>query len=93
MVDGEVLQYIREYGLWSAAAKIAGLTAALSQNPDDAQLHIERGTGYFRRNEWGAAINDFRRAEQLAPENCEARQYVDMAEEILQFRYKDVYNP
>lgn len=93
MVDGEVLQYIREHGLWSAAAKIAGLTAALSQNPDDAQLHIERGKCYFRRNEWGAAINDFRRAEQLAPENREARQYIDMAEEILQFRYKDVYNP
>ena len=25
--------------------------------------------------------------------NDEARQYIDMADEILQFRYKDIYNP
>ena len=54
---------------------------------------MERGNCYFRRNEWGPAINDFRRAEQFAPENDEARQYIDMADEILQFRYKDIYNP
>lgn len=93
MVDGEVLKYIRERGLWTAASKIAGLTAAIGQTPDDAQLYIERGKCYFRRNEWGAAINDFRRAGQLAPDNDEARQFIDMAEEILQFRYKDIYNP
>ena len=79
--------------LWTAASKIAGLTAAIERTPDDAQLYLERGKCYFRRNEWGPAINDFRRAEQLAPENDEARQYIDMADEILQFRYKDIYNP
>ena len=93
MVDGDVLQYIREHGLWTSASKIAGLTAAIERTPDDAQLYLERGKCYFRRNEWGPAINDFRRAEQLAPENDEARQYIDMADEILQFRYKDIYNP
>ena len=93
MVDGDVLQYIREHGLWTSASKIAGLTAAIERKPDDAQLYLERGKCYFRRNEWGPAINDFRRAEQLAPENDEARQYIDMADEILQFRYKDIYNP
>ena len=93
MVDGDVLQYIREHGLWTSASKIAGLTAAIERTLDDAQLYLERGKCYFRRNEWGPAINDFRRVEQLAPENDEARQYIDMADEILQFRYKDIYNP
>ncbi len=93
MVDGDVLQYIREHGLWTSAAKIASLTAAMAREPKNAQLYLERGKCYFRRNEWGAAINDFRRAEELAPGNGEARQFIDMAEEILEFRYKDIYNP
>lgn len=93
MVDGDVLQYIREHGLWTSAFENSGANGRHRTYADDAQLYLERGKCYFRRNEWGPAINDFRRAEQLAPENDEARQYIDMADEILQFRYKDIYNP
>jgi nicotinate-nucleotide adenylyltransferase len=54
---------------------------------------LERGKCYFRKNEWGSAINDFRKAEELAEDKTEARQYIEMAEEILEYRYKDIYNP
>ena len=39
------------------------------------------------------SLNDFNRALALDTDNAEARQYVEMAREILEFRYKDLYNP
>ena len=93
MVDGEVLRYIREHGLWTPARKIADLTAAIGHEPENAGLYVERGKCHFRRNEWGSAINDFRSACRIDPDNTEARQFIEMAEEILEFRYKDIYNP
>ncbi len=88
MVDSEVLRYIREHGLWTPARVIADLTAAIERAPD-----LERGKRYFRRNEWGSAVNDFNRAREIAPDCTEAQQFIEMAEEILEFRYKDIYNP
>ena len=73
--------------------KITSLTVAISQSPERAELYLERGKCYFRKNEWGSAINDFRKAEELAEDKTEARQYIEMAEEILEYRYKDIYNP
>lgn len=93
MVDAEVLQYIREHGLWTAARRIADLTAAIERSPANAELYMQRGKCYFRRNEWGSAINDFTRAREIEPDRTEARQFIEMAEEILAFRYKDIYNP
>lgn len=92
MIDKEVLQYIKQQGLWTLSRKIATLTAALSQE-ESAELYIERGKCYYRQNNWGNAINDFRKAEELKPELEEARQFREMVEEILEFRYKDIYNP
>ena len=93
MIDKEVREYIRGRGLWTLASKITSLTAAISQTPEKAELYLERGKCYFRKNEWGNAINDFRKAEELAEDKTEARQYIEMAEEILEYRYKDIYNP
>lgn len=47
----------------------------------------------YGRNEWGKALNDFNAALALEPENREAQEYVKMIHEILEFRYKDIYNP
>ena len=69
------------------------LSAAIEKSSDNAELYVERGKAYFRRNEWGSAINDFRKAEELAEDKTETRQYIEMAEEILEYRYKDIYNP
>ena len=51
------------------------------------------GREYFRRNEWGKALNAFRRVLATEPDDTESREYVKMIEEILEFRYKDIYNP
>jgi nicotinate-nucleotide adenylyltransferase len=93
MIDKEVREYIRSRGLWTLGSNITSLTMAISQSPERAELYLERGKCYFRKNEWGSAINDFRKAEELAEDKTEARQYIEMAEEILEYRYKDIYNP
>ena len=74
-----VLEYIRKNGLFPACNEIAELK--------------ERGIGSFRRNEWGNALNTFRKVLEINPDDTEAKEYIKMIEEILAFRYKDIYNP
>lgn len=93
MVAPEVERYIREKGLWSPAHQIATLTALLGAHPDDAGLYVERGKWHYRLNAWGDALNDFNRALAIDPGHCEARQFAGMVQEILEYRYKDIYNP
>lgn len=93
MLDKEVIKYIRERGLWSIESKIERLTRQIDEQAASAEHYLERGKCYYRQNEWGKAINDFRRAEQLSGGNTEAEQFRRMAEEILEYRYKDIYNP
>ena len=92
MLDGDVIRYIRERDLWSIESKIERLTALIEQDAT-AKHHIERGKCYYRLNAWGKAINDFRHAEELDKECVEAVQWRKMTEEILEYRYKDIYNP
>lgn len=54
---------------------------------------ITRAKAAYGRNEWGKALNDFNAALALSPDNREAQEYVKMIHEILEFRYKDIYNP
>lgn len=56
-------------------------------------LYIERGRIHYRMNAWGPALNDFNRALQIDDANAEAQQFAAMAQEILEFRYTDIYNP
>lgn len=91
-VHPAVLRHIRARGLYTLAARMAALTAQLDEAPD-AALYVERGMLRYRRNEWGEALNDFRRALEIDPSHEEAKQFTEMVQEILAFRYKDIYNP
>ena len=93
MLAPGVAEYIRSKGLWSPAHRMTALNGALSNNPENTALLLERGKLHYRMNEWGAALNDFNAILRLDPENEEARQYTEMIQEILAFRYKDIYNP
>lgn len=93
MLDLGVMQYIREKGLWSAANMIVSLTTRIDLSPNNALLYVERGKLHYRNNEWGSALNDFNKAITLDPQHIEATQFIDMIQEILAFRYKDIYNP
>lgn len=89
----DVAAYIRQKGLWSPASRLAALTARLAEKPDDVALLLEHGKLHYRLNEWGAALNDFNRILRIDAAHIEARQFVEMIQEILAFRYKDIYNP
>ena len=93
MLAPGVADYIRRKGLWSPAARMAALDGALAATPENTELLHERGQLHYRLNEWGAALNDFNAVLRLDPTHREARQFVDMIQEILAFRYKDIYNP
>lgn len=72
---------------------IARLTAAIELAPDDTSLYMERGKLHFRAHDFGSALNDFNKVLALDEKNSEVRQYVKMINEILDYRYKDIYNP
>lgn len=93
LVGSGVADYIRRKGLWNPAARIVELTTLIDAGNAPAEAYVERGRLHFRRNEWGKALNDFRAALRLDASHREAAEYVDMVEEILAFRYKDIYNP
>ena len=93
MLHPEVAAYIRQKGLWSPASRLAAVTAQLTEQPDDIALLLEQGHLHYRLNEWGAALNAFNRVLQIDANHVEARQFVEMIEKILAFRYKDIYNP
>ena len=88
-----VAAYIRRAGLLEPRGAHAGAHAAHRRGRRLAEAYVERGRLHFRRNEWGKALNDFRAALRLEPDHREAAEYVDMVEEILAFRYIDIYNP
>ena len=93
MLAPGVAEYIRRKGLWSPAGRMAALDGALAAQPANTALLLERGQLHYRMNEWGAALNDFNAVLRTDPSHREAQQFVDMIQEILTFRYKDIYNP
>lgn len=93
MLDKGVADHIRRKGLWNPTARKSALTAQIAADPENTALYMERGKLHYRLNEWGAALNDFNRVLQADDSHAEARQYAQMVQEILEFRYKDIYNP
>ena len=47
----------------------------------------------FRAHDFGHALDDFNQVLLRDEANMEVRQYVKMINEILEYRYKDIYNP
>ena len=92
-VSPRVADYIAKSRLWTLDSRIVRLTSLIDEGSATADLYVERGKCYYRHNEWGKAINDFKRAMSLDENHTEAQQLHDMVYEILAFRYKDIYNP
>lgn len=93
MLLPEVAAYIRKKGLYTTAARIVALTARIESGENTADLYLERGMCRYRSNEWGEALNDFRRCLEIDPQNQQACQLTEMVQEILAYRYTDIYNP
>ncbi|MDR2935748.1 MAG: nicotinate (nicotinamide) nucleotide adenylyltransferase [Rikenellaceae bacterium] len=72
-----VFEYIREKGLYRPSAAD----------------HIACGKRHCQHGDFGPALNDFSQALALDPGNAKALAYIEMLNEILAFRHKDIYNP
>ena len=73
--------------------QIGILTEAIGNNPKDDTLYVERGKLYHQKGLFDKAQNDFQRAAALNPNNSEAESYIELIQEIFNYRYKDIYNP
>ena len=67
--------------------------AQIAAEPENTALYVERGKLHYRMGEWGPALNDFNAALRIDAEHVEAKEFARMVQEILEFRYKDIYNP
>ena len=72
--------------------ELARLSAAIGSGPT-AELYMERGRLYNKGGVLDKALNDFLKAEQLAPGNEEAQSYIALLLEIFEYHYMDYYNP
>lgn len=73
--------------------EIARLTAEIAARSGDAALYFERGRLHYKAGDFPSALNDFNEGLTFDAENTEAQQYVRMINEILDYRYTDIYNP
>ena len=73
--------------------RIEVLTQAIENTPGDDTLYVERGKLYHQKGLFDKAQNDFRRAAAFNPNNREAESYIELIQEIFNYRYKDIYNP
>lgn len=82
MVPAAVAAYIRDNNLWSAALYIAALSSKLEEQPECVEALLERGTWYFRSKEYAKARADFMQALSLDKSNSEAKQILDLIDEL-----------
>lgn len=92
MVCDGVLKYLESKTIWTIESLLEKLTDAIATTPT-AELYAERGAWYFHISKWGDALNDFNKALAIDATNQKAMELKKMVEEILAFRYTDIYNP
>lgn len=89
-VDGllprDVLNHIRESGFWRCESE-------QNEGVAGVQRYIERGRYHYQREAWGEAVNSFNRALRIDPTSSEAQQLLKMTQQILEYRYTEIYNP
>lgn len=96
MLDPDVAAYIRREGLWRPQphkAETKAETGAGAGAETETEALLARGREHYRRCEWGAALNAFNEVLRSDPGHTEAGEYARLIQEILEFRYKDIYNP
>jgi len=68
------------------------LTVHLTANPDDEEALTLRGIKYWSAGKRALAINDYLAAIRINPDS-KASEALKAANEILDYRNKDLYNP
>lgn len=87
----EKIDRLMREGSLQEAERLAG--EALKVKPEDAGLHFRMGQIFYRKQEWGKAINAFQRALELNPAYPGAKEQIQMANAILGYFTPDMFNP
>lgn len=72
--------------------EIEELNSRIEQE-SSAALYVERGKLHYKNGNFGEALNDFIKANEMEPENAEALEMRKILGDIFEFRYVDYYNP
>ncbi len=56
-------------------------------------FNLERGRVLYKRGEIAEAINEWNRSEGTEAQRNEARTLIELANQILAYRYSEIYNP
>jgi nicotinate-nucleotide adenylyltransferase len=62
-------------------------------NESDSEANMLLGMSYYKKQQWGNALNCFNAVTLVEPENKNAKGYIDMIQNILKFYHKDRFNP
>lgn len=73
-------------------AAITFLTDYIAAHPDDDEAYTMRGMRYWGAMKRSLAINDYLSAVRINPDS-RAAQALKAANEVLDYRNKDLYNP
>ncbi|MGV8096389.1 MAG: tetratricopeptide repeat protein [Mangrovibacterium sp.] len=65
----------------------------LQTYPENADLHFWLGKIYYRKQEWGKAINQFQQVLEIDPSYPGAKEQIQMANSILGYFTPDMFNP
>lgn len=71
---------------------IARLSAHIESHPDDDEALTLRGMKYWGAGKRSLSLNDYLAAIKINPDS-RAREALKAANEILDYRNKDLYNP
>ena len=55
--------------------------------------YYQKGKEFQQKQQWGEAINAYKKALELNPENSKAKIAIEFINGILDFRYTDLLNP
>jgi len=65
----------------------------LGEQTNCAELYYLQGQIYYKRQQWGLAINAFNRVLEIDPAYPNAQSQIDMANSILGYFTPDMFNP
>ena len=68
------------------------LTQYITEHPDDDEALTLRGLKYWSAGKRASALNDYLAAIRINPDS-KAKEALKAANEILEYRNKDLYNP
>lgn len=73
------------------ACKLA--ESLIAENSDNADAHFVLGRIFYKKQEWGKAVNQFRRVLEIVPDHKEAQTQLEITNAILNYYTPDMFNP